>query len=593
MSEDAERRNKFILKIKHREVTHAALPVLLNHQNFKFTSEEKLTILELFIYSMRIQKAPQILINYFDIYLSSNEGLAETERTKLRLRATPMNDSSLYFESYLHDSLFFFQNNLPLTVGAVTVALNLVDKKNRFMYEKYGTFGKKRSIILNVDQRIGFKPTLNDSFNLFREQKEDIRSGIFDKSLRYIMWPIPDHRDGMNVFFFVMVDIEANSIASLDSSDLDHHDRLEQMKDWYKIVSESRGLELQERKVNVCSHLTPEDSGVLLLCFMDVLSDGVALDVVKPEHVQFYRLLYATSIICNSLPLVRSDIAVTVEACPPCRIMDAIDPKELTNFHNLMTEGGRLQAMEDLANGDLAPDSKGQVPAPTKLPEFDTKVTQLIRTDHVTMRGLSRLRIRTWLSDQVINCTFILLQQRDQLQCTLSHAYRRHSHFVDNSFMDKLYINFQVYDFDRAATCTRRIPNFFEMDKFFAPCFVNGNHWTLVMVSIQEKRIVYYDSFHHGNTGIGDTILFNIHQFLVELATKYSVEQFATDWQTLHSKYDTPQQNNSDDCGVFVIMLAFCLCGDLENHYLTPDYIPFFREFIGTNLLRAKLKHYV
>jgi Ulp1 family protease len=45
------------------------------------------------------------------------------------------------------------------------------------------------------------------------------------------------------------------------------------------------------------------------------------------------------------------------------------------------------------------------------------------------------------------------------------------------------------------ATCVDDVP--FKLAYLFIPYNINNNHWTLVVISFPENKIVYYDSFHN------------------------------------------------------------------------------------------------
>lgn len=107
---------------------------------------------------------------------------------------------------------------------------------------------------------------------------------------------------------------------------------------------------------------------------------------------------------------------------------------------------------------------------------------------------------------------------------------------------------------------------FKEVDRMFIPICKHGNHWVLVEVNMDGRRIAYYDSLN----GSGQEICEAIQEYLLlaeaDLAgincqrpesggnlrlPPWQVESQSPRW--------LPKQTNSTDCGVFLCFYAYHL----------------------------------
>ncbi|KAL8812806.1 MAG: hypothetical protein Q9223_007200 [Gallowayella weberi] len=89
--------------------------------------------------------------------------------------------------------------------------------------------------------------------------------------------------------------------------------------------------------------------------------------------------------------------------------------------------------------------------------------------------------------------------------------------------------------------------NLLKMEKIFIPINKGGNHWVLVHVNPQAKKIEYFDSFHNRPGPVEG----NIRTWLRhELGDAYVEDEW-----TLTQNHG-PQQRNASDCGVFATTTA-------------------------------------
>jgi Ulp1 family protease len=102
-----------------------------------------------------------------------------------------------------------------------------------------------------------------------------------------------------------------------------------------------------------------------------------------------------------------------------------------------------------------------------------------------------------------------------------------------------------------------------ETDKIFIPLFVGDNHFTLVCILVQEKRVVYLDSYHTRGANVIDAV----KKRLKVLHEEQNIAWHPNTWTFSDCDVDSPKQNNCYDCAIFVIMAIDFLSIDLPLIY--------------------------
>jgi hypothetical protein len=139
-------------------------------------------------------------------------------------------------------------------------------------------------------------------------------------------------------------------------------------------------------------------------------------------------------------------------------------------------------------------------------------------------------KLVTWLNDEVINYYMQMLNERDVALCAKNPA-RRASHCFSSFFMERLLdgdrnvytfqnikrwvvslelcgfcvvwmcvIRFFLYVYVYVCIIIRWTNNFskyidiFEKKKLFFPINIGNTHWAMMVVYVQEKRVMYLDS---------------------------------------------------------------------------------------------------
>lgn len=171
-------------------------------------------------------------------------------------------------------------------------------------------------------------------------------------------------------------------------------------------------------------------------------------------------------------------------------------------------------------------------------------------------RDLICLRPEQWLNDEVVNLYLQLSQERDSA-ITRSSPYPRNPNVFMSSFFYTKLVHFQGgFNYSGVKNWTKKI-DIFTCNQVFFPINIKNEHWTLVCVSMLQKKIYYLDSLGRS----GKTITGNILKWLQEEslsrtqkpAPGFSVEDISC-----------PQQSNSYDCGIFTLAFVDLLANELS-----------------------------
>lgn len=196
------------------------------------------------------------------------------------------------------------------------------------------------------------------------------------------------------------------------------------------------------------------------------------------------------------------------------------------------------------------------------------------------------LKPGTWLNDEIINFTMSMLQERDDILCK-SNSERLGCHFFNSFFIDRLGGTGRGYNYMNVRRWSRKF-DVFALDKIFCPVNLHNTHWTLLVIYMQRREAVYYDSM----SGSGREQLDHVKQWLTdEHKDKKKADYDISDWKFYSAdQTTTPQQRNGFDCGVFTCMNADFISDDLDLAF-SQDDMPMFREKIAANVLRGSLPY--
>lgn len=185
-----------------------------------------------------------------------------------------------------------------------------------------------------------------------------------------------------------------------------------------------------------------------------------------------------------------------------------------------------------------------------------------------------------WLNDAVVN---------DYVSLCVKHGNKD-----DRATQVPSYASFSSQTWQKIQTDPKSVPSRWwkrqgiqgkralECEKIFMP-INTGNHWTLAVVEPKIKTITVYNSLgFYQNQSVAEKILIFLKQ---EVGVSISEEEW-----TINAQGVSPQQRNSDDCGVFSITTARqIVLGKMEKEPYAADIIPVQRKRIVAELVNDGL----
>ena len=179
-----------------------------------------------------------------------------------------------------------------------------------------------------------------------------------------------------------------------------------------------------------------------------------------------------------------------------------------------------------------------------------------------------------------------LLQQRDNDLCVIYKPNKKSSYFFSSFFMYSLITAKGEYNYNNIKKWSDKF-NIFNMDKIFFPININNSHWSLTIVFIMLKKIVYFDSLHRN----GEIYVDSLMQWIIDEGyNRYKKIINKEDWKLMYKNTACPKQGNDNDCGVFTILCANYNSDNLELTY-NQDQMNFFRIRLAINIIHGNLNY--
>lgn len=207
---------------------------------------------------------------------------------------------------------------------------------------------------------------------------------------------------------------------------------------------------------------------------------------------------------------------------------------------------------------------------------------------------LQLLKPNTWLNDEIVNSYMELIFRRAEKsnmeaetsgEKALPKIRCLSSFFYAKLFEKSRAQGCHVYDYTRVRRWTRKF-DIFAHDMVLVPINQHNMHWTLAVINLKLKRVEHYDSF--GGGGSHD-ILKNLMQWVVdEMENKKQQAMDTSDWELIPMTSKLPQQDNSDDCGVFVCKFADFISRGAEITF-RASHMRYFRSRIAHELLMQRV----
>ncbi|XP_065604470.1 sentrin-specific protease 2 [Cyrtonyx montezumae] len=192
----------------------------------------------------------------------------------------------------------------------------------------------------------------------------------------------------------------------------------------------------------------------------------------------------------------------------------------------------------------------------------------------VTREDIQTLSDCQWLNDEIINFYMNLLVERN----------KKDNYPAVYAFSTFFYPKFISSGYGAVRRWTRNV-NLFKHDIILIPIHLR-EHWTLVVVDVRKKTIVYFDSLGKKGDSICETVF---HYLQGESWEKQKVKLSCSEW-THHNmeSHEIPQQSNKHDCGVFVCKYADYVSRDKPITF-TENHMPYFRKRMVWEIIHQQL----
>ncbi|XP_035297573.1 LOW QUALITY PROTEIN: sentrin-specific protease 2-like [Cricetulus griseus] len=193
---------------------------------------------------------------------------------------------------------------------------------------------------------------------------------------------------------------------------------------------------------------------------------------------------------------------------------------------------------------------------------------------NITRGDMQTLWESQWLNDDIINFYMNLLTHRSK-----SPGYAS-LHTFNTFFYTKL----KCGGYRSVKRWTRAV-NIFEKDIVLVPVHLHV-HWSLVVIDLRKKTIVYWDSMGLKRPGV----LGLIFQYLQETKVKRSIDLDPLDWKQCRKacRQRDSLQLNRNDCGVFTCKYADYISRGQPITF-SQQHVPLFRKKMVWEILHKRL----
>ena len=197
----------------------------------------------------------------------------------------------------------------------------------------------------------------------------------------------------------------------------------------------------------------------------------------------------------------------------------------------------------------------------------------------VTRKTLQCLRKLEWLSDEVLNFYFSLIQEKfsPKIFCWTSFFYTK--------------LSSGGYTGVRNWATRRGIDLFNQVDVMLIPLHISDQaHWALGVVNMRSHETMYLDSLGGENLDFHSTIL----QYLQDEHRKQRGSELGNleSWTRRTPPQNLPLQTNGSDCGVFICMYALALASGTEptTACISASMVESMRKRIAIEIVRGRIQ---
>ena len=158
------------------------------------------------------------------------------------------------------------------------------------------------------------------------------------------------------------------------------------------------------------------------------------------------------------------------------------------------------------------------------------------------------------------------------------------------------------YNYQNIKRWSKKVPgeDIFNLKNIFCPINLRDTHWTIAVISVEEKKIRYYDSSNqvritrrrgknHPVMAACMPHLEGLLQYLKDEWKKKKVGAFDdSEWELLEDTSPIQDGSNTWDCGVFISMYADFFSRDLQPVLKESD-MNLFRKKIALAILKTNV----
>ncbi|XP_037720161.1 ubiquitin-like-specific protease 1 [Drosophila subpulchrella] len=180
-----------------------------------------------------------------------------------------------------------------------------------------------------------------------------------------------------------------------------------------------------------------------------------------------------------------------------------------------------------------------------------------------------------WLNDVVINFYMNLLTDRSEKRSgQLPSVYSMNTFFMPRLLQS---------GFEGVKRWTRKV-DILSKDIILIPVHCKGVHWTMTIIDMRKKSILYYDSKGGANQNLLDTL----EKYLREESLDKRNQSFDTSNFRIEKARNVPQQKNNSDCGVFSCMFAEYITRNAPITF-SQDKMVYFRKKMALEIMDGEL----
>jgi len=215
----------------------------------------------------------------------------------------------------------------------------------------------------------------------------------------------------------------------------------------------------------------------------------------------------------------------------------------------------------------------------------DHDIMSRSHSDSICRKNFTTLKPKKWLSDEVIHMFLHILVQSCRRKRNI-HPDQTHLniHTFKSFFFTKL-LQGNEYNYGHVRRFSRSVHqgNIFNLSRLLIPINVNNNHWALLDIHFESKKIEYLDSL--GNSS-GNYTMYALQYLKDEHLNKFnSPLPNLREWTLIDNNHNIPKQENGYDCGIFVCLFAEALANGEKPHF-SQNEIQYSRLWIAHTILQ-------